>query len=1181
MTETILARIFERQLTLDRKIQKDVEQGRSLWEDMARSLAVIAANTATEGPRGGRVAIAGRSVPSGGIGVAEKGDQRATFKPRSPKPIEVAPRQKKQTAASVGSVERKEKDGSRSGASRKVPDRRHDTVGKLSTKQIPQVVGENQPRGGSEQTKAQEQMAVARQKSLAQLQGKSFAESVMPYFSRLGKSLEGRESLDEAAGIAAGGPIFTALKEVSDVLGDDLIFQKKERKKDPRRDKNGRFLRSSQTAQEKEQLDLAARSLSLATTEAREEDRRHKELIRAVRSVSGNGGSSLLDRLSRRGSRGRAGRDGRQVDLDLGKPDRRVARKEKGRLARAKEGLGNLLRGSGQKAAKAATVATGVSAGLIATSAGASAQRAEGAASALKLGQEAPAAVKAVGTHPPAAASAGAEKGAASIVGKTSAVLGKGAAGMTRMIPVIGQVVSAGLAVVDGVEGWADSQMHKDAFALKDGQEATTAQKASAAAANILDMGGLLTGAANLVGFDVDTADLASGIYGVGESVGNLATNAWDSITGFFSGASDTSESKEGDSARTGEHPGSGASNLAEVLTGSSEGDTVSLSPDGQTAGLFDVLSASLEELSDTIAEEIQSRKEEDGFFPEVTGAFSGIAQAIGNKISSIAGGGGGRSLGGGGSTKSSYVYNPNAKIGDAIATFESGTEGVKKIGYDGTGGTSYGKWQLSSTTAKGGEGSMQAYLRWMRKQGGEKKAIAERIAAAGPMNTGGRQGAAVEQYQKEVAANASLMEESQRQFLIESHYAPAMNRLSSDGLRKRIEGSKALQEAMFSTAVQHGAGSGKIGDAGAASIWNKVYREGMTDAELLRAVYTERGTRFGSSTGDIQASVRKRFGPEMDLIASMRTTEQAGKNIAASLDMSKPAGAIQAAASASLMASTQDALDRGVGYRMGSKNSQRGEIDCSGWVAEVNRSLMNNVNAAMGEQIYSGEARKVLERGANGGAAGLIQSVSQATGELLGNADLSPDKIRAGMMIGLDTGDRGWERGRFKGIDHIAQTYVDPQTGKMMVTESTSRTANGGRGVQSIPYEEFYAKWSNRAKLYGTDVTKLADASKVPQTALAQSPAGSLAQPASMAQGAVVAAAQMPVERAPDSVGQIAPPQNTGNNILETAGIEKLLQAILETMKKQGGQGSSGGDSPPHISMEFDDPAAQQLAQS
>ena len=121
MTETILARIFERQLTLDRKIQNDVEQGRSLWEDMARSLEVIAANTAPEGPRGGRVAIAERAAPSGGSGFAGKVDQRVTFKPRSTKVVEGAPRQKKQTAASVGSVERKKRGGTRSGASLNVP----------------------------------------------------------------------------------------------------------------------------------------------------------------------------------------------------------------------------------------------------------------------------------------------------------------------------------------------------------------------------------------------------------------------------------------------------------------------------------------------------------------------------------------------------------------------------------------------------------------------------------------------------------------------------------------------------------------------------------------------------------------------------------------------------------------------------------------------------------------------------------------------------------------------------------------------------------------------------------------------------------------------------------------------------------------------------------------------------
>lgn len=151
MTETILARIFERQLTLDRKIQNDVEQGRSLWEDMARSLEVIAANTAPEGPRGGRVAIAERAAPSGGRGFAGKVDQRVSFKPRSPKVVEGAPRQKQQTAASVGSVERKKRGGTRSGASRNVPDR-PDTAGKLSTKAVPQVVGESRSPGGTEQT---------------------------------------------------------------------------------------------------------------------------------------------------------------------------------------------------------------------------------------------------------------------------------------------------------------------------------------------------------------------------------------------------------------------------------------------------------------------------------------------------------------------------------------------------------------------------------------------------------------------------------------------------------------------------------------------------------------------------------------------------------------------------------------------------------------------------------------------------------------------------------------------------------------------------------------------------------------------------------------------------------------------------------------------------------------------
>lgn len=55
-----------------------------------------------------------------------------------------------------------------------------------------------------------------------------------------------------------------------------------------------------------------------------------------------------------------------------------------------------------------------------------------------------------------------------------------------------------------------------------------------------------------------------------------------------------------------------------------------------------------------------------------------------------------------------------------------------------------------------------------------------------------------------------------------------------------------------------------------------------------------------------------------------------------------------------------------------------------------------------VGKDVFSAEARQVLKKGSTGGAAGIIQAVSEATGEQLSNAELTPDKIREGMMIGM-----------------------------------------------------------------------------------------------------------------------------------------------------------------------------------
>ncbi|MFI3271083.1 MAG: hypothetical protein R3Y11_03120 [Pseudomonadota bacterium] len=179
---------------------------------------------------------------------------------------------------------------------------------------------------------------------------------------------------------------------------------------------------------------------------------------------------------------------------------------------------------------------------------------------------------------------------------------------------------------------------------------------------------------------------------------------------------------------------------------------------------------------------------------------------------------------------------------------------------------------------------------------------------------------------------------------------------------------------------------------------------------------------------------------------------------------------------SSSIEASTQDAMDRGVVYGFGVKNSHSGSIDCSGWIAEINQSMMKSMNARMGKNVYGEKAKLTLNIGANGGAAGIVLAVKVVTGQQFLTEDLSPDKVREGLVIGLDTGPKDWDMGRYGGIDHIVQTYKDHETGQMMVSQSS-----GGVGVHAMPYAEWYAKWSQEAKLYGVDMSLLAEPSPVP----------------------------------------------------------------------------------------------------
>ncbi|HHW7484688.1 TPA: transglycosylase [Escherichia coli] len=86
-----------------------------------------------------------------------------------------------------------------------------------------------------------------------------------------------------------------------------------------------------------------------------------------------------------------------------------------------------------------------------------------------------------------------------------------------RGIPIIGNIAMAGY---DAIDGYTDAEAQKAAFGLSDDNAVSTQQKTAYATANVLDMGGLVSGATNLIGKGIS----ALGFEGVGEKLQNFDT---------------------------------------------------------------------------------------------------------------------------------------------------------------------------------------------------------------------------------------------------------------------------------------------------------------------------------------------------------------------------------------------------------------------------------------------------------------------------------------------------------------------------------------------------------------------------------------------------------------------------------------------------------------------------------
>ncbi|HGE8241136.1 lytic transglycosylase domain-containing protein [Aeromonas veronii] len=306
----------------------------------------------------------------------------------------------------------------------------------------------------------------------------------------------------DVAGVAAGGSMFLAVKEMATIASDTKEALKErgltgvggiapylksqfgqmasrnplaggEKRRQPKAFAQGEQAKSAIASQQDKQV---AQSKAVAERQSKQSETQHDELLKKLDEVADElkpKGPGMLDSAldlagdmfgRKKGGRGRRsrGRARRLSGGDFEPRTRGSARTRPAPRPRAPEPP----RGEGKLARVRATMGRGM------------------------------------GAMPSVASAAGRTGGA---IAKRGAAMGGAAVGRmagmgARAIPVVGQALALGLAAYDGYDGYNDKEGQARAFDLKDGKEATTGQKSAMAAAKVLDLGGLTSGAAGLLG---------------------------------------------------------------------------------------------------------------------------------------------------------------------------------------------------------------------------------------------------------------------------------------------------------------------------------------------------------------------------------------------------------------------------------------------------------------------------------------------------------------------------------------------------------------------------------------------------------------------------------------------------------------------------------------------------------
>lgn len=165
--------------------------------------------------------------------------------------------------------------------------------------------------------------------------------------------------------------------------------------------------------------------------------------------------------------------------------------------------------------------------------------------------------------------------------------------------------------------------------------------------------------------------------------------------------------------------------------------------------------------------------------------------------------------------------------LGTLSEKYESGGRGPATVstGEGDPGGVSYGTYQLASKVGRADEFVKKYYPKEFEGLKGGSEEFTKKW--------------------KELAkADPDGLKANEHQFIKETHYDPQAAKLLKDVKLDMTKRSAAFRDVVWSVAVQHGPNTDVIVTAVKGLLGDKKKLEDLTDEDLIKAVYAERGRK-------------------------------------------------------------------------------------------------------------------------------------------------------------------------------------------------------------------------------------------------------------------------------------------------------------------------------------------------